>query len=92
MVGHGGGVGSLWRWSRLLCAANVGPHRGAELTIRPPHLEALGVGTLTGDGDTALYLKGTLVGSGRLRFRRHYGGDALHMLMAEAIVPRPRAF
>ena len=48
-----------------------------ELTIRSVDLEALHLGTLSGNGGTALFLSGTRVGSVELWFHRHYGGDAL---------------
>ena len=38
---------------------------GTVLTVRPAELEALHLGAPSGDGGTALYLQGTVVGSGR---------------------------
>ena len=69
-------------------------HRGRapELTIRPVDVEALHLSYLSGDGGTALYLHRTLVGSAALRFRRHYGGDAFRLFMAETMAPWLRAF
>ena len=41
---------------------------------------------------TALFLQGTLVGAAALGFRRHYGGKAFHLAMAEAMAPWLPAF
>ena len=65
---------------------------GTVLTIRPADLEALHLGALSGDGGTALYLQGTVVGSAAMRFRRQSGGDALRLVMAENMGPWLRAF
>ena len=62
------------------------------LTVRPADLEALHLGALSGDGGTALYLQGTVVGSAAMRFRRQSGGDALRVVMAENMGPWLRAF
>ena len=60
----------------------------SEGTVR----EALHLGALSGDGGTALYLKGTVVGSAAMRFRRQSGGDALPLVMAENMGPWLWAF
>ena len=62
------------------------------LSIRPADLEALHLGVLRGNGGTALYLQGTVVGSAAVRFRRQSGGDALRLVMAENMAPWLRAF
>ena len=62
------------------------------LTVRPADLEALHLGALSGDGGTALYLQGTVVGPAAMRFRRQSGGDALRLVMAENMGPWLRAF
>ena len=41
---------------------------------------------------TALYLQGTVTASAATRFRRHSGGDALRLVMAENMGPWLRAF
>ena len=65
---------------------------GTALTIRPADVEALHLGALSGDGGTALYLQGTVVGSAAVRFRRQSGGDALRLVMEENMGPWLRAF
>ena len=65
---------------------------GTVLTVRPADLEALHLGALSGDGGTALYLQGTVVGSAAMRFRRQSGGDALRLVLAENMGPWLRAF
>ena len=47
-----------------------------ELTLRPANLEALHLGTVSGNGSTALYLQGTAVGAAaqELGRRRPPGG------------------
>ena len=65
---------------------------GTALTVRPADLEALHLGALSGDGGTALYLQGTVVGSAAMRFRRHSGRDALRLVMAANMGPWLRAF
>ena len=65
---------------------------GTALTIRPADLEALHLGALSGNGGTAMYLHGTVVGSAAVRFRRQSGGDALRLVMAENMGPWLRAF
>ena len=65
---------------------------GTALTIRPADLEVLHLGALSGDGGTALYLKGTVVGSAAVRFRRQSGGDAFRLVIAENMGPWLRAF
>ena len=65
---------------------------GTVLTVRPADLEALHLGALGGDGGTALYLQGTVVGSSAMRFRRQSGGDALRLVLAENMGPWLRAF
>ena len=65
---------------------------GTVLTVRPADLEALHLGALSGDGGTAVYLQGTVVGSAAMRFRRQSGGDALRLVMAENMGPWLRAF
>ena len=62
------------------------------LTVRPPDLEALHLGALSGDGGAALYLQGTVTGAAAARFRRQSGGDALRLIMAENMGPWLRAF
>ena len=62
------------------------------LTIRPTHLEALHLGALSGDGGTALYLQGTVVGSAAVSFHRQSGGDYLHLVMPENMGLWLRAF
>ena len=62
------------------------------LTVRPADLEALHLGALSGDGGTALYLQGNVVGSAAVGFRRQSGGDALRLVMAENMGPWLRAF
>ena len=56
---------------------------GTALTVRPASLEALHLRALSGDGGTALYLQGTLVGLAAMRFRRQSGRDALRLVNAE---------
>ena len=63
-----------------------------ELTIRLADSEALHLRSLSGDVGIAAYLQGTLVGLAALRFRKHYGGDAPRLVMAEAMTPWLRAF
>ena len=53
------------------------------LTARPADLEALHLGVLSGNGGTALYLQGTVVGSAAARFRGQSGGDAFRLVIAE---------
>ena len=65
---------------------------GTVLTVRPADLGALHLGALSGDGGTALYLQGTVVGSAVMRFRRQSGGDALRLVIAENMGPWLRAF
>ena len=65
---------------------------GTVLMVRPADLEALHLGALSGDGGTALYLQGAVVGSAAMRFRRQSGGDALGLVMAENMGPWLRAF
>ena len=65
---------------------------GTVLTVRPADLKALHLGVLSGDGGTALYLQGTVVGSAAVRFRRQSGGDALRLVMAENMGPWLQAF
>ena len=60
---------------------------GTALTVRPADLEALHLGALSGDGGTALYLQGTVVGSAAMRFCRQSGGDALRLVMAGNMGP-----
>ena len=62
------------------------------VTVRPADLEALHLGALSGNGGTALYLHGTVVGSAAMRLCRQSGGDALRMVMAENMGPWLRAF
>ena len=62
------------------------------LKVRPADLEALHLGALSGDGGTALYLQGTMVGTAAMRFRRQSGGDALRLVMAENMGPWLWAF
>ena len=68
------------------CRGNVA------LTVRPADLEAPHVGGPTGDGGTALYLQGNVVGSAAVRFRRQSGGEAFRLVMAENMAPWLRAF
>ena len=63
-----------------------------ELAIRPADVVALHLGTLSGDGGTALFLQGTIVGAAALRFRRSYGGDAFRLVMAQTMAPWLWAF
>ena len=65
---------------------------GTVLTVRPADVEALHLGALSGDGGTALYLEGTVVGSAAMRFRRQSGGDALRLVMAENMGPWLQVF
>ena len=65
---------------------------GTVLTVRPADLETLHLGALSGDGGTAMYLQGTVVGSAAMRFRRQSGGDALRLVMTENMGPWLRAF
>ena len=62
------------------------------LTVRPADLEALHLGSLSGDGGEALYLQETVAGAAATRFRRQSGGDALRLVMAENMGPWLRAF
>ena len=62
-----------------------------ERALRPADLDALHLGTLGGDGSTALYLQGTVVGAAAPRYRRSYGGDALRVVLAEDMAPWHRA-
>ena len=62
-----------------------------ELALRPADLEALHLGTQVGDGSTALYLQGRLVGAPAPRYPRSYGRDALRLVMAEDMAPWLRA-
>ena len=64
----------------------------SELTIRPVNLEALHLGTLSGDGGTALFLRGTLVGAAARWFRGSHGGDAFRLVMAETTAPWRQVF
>ena len=63
-----------------------------ELTVRAADLEAPHLSALSSDGSAALYLQGTVAGSAAVRFRRQYGGNAFHLVMAENMTPWPRAF
>ena len=63
-----------------------------ELTVRPANLEAPQLGALSGDRGTAMYLRGTVVGSAAVRFRKQYGGDAFRLVMAENMARWLRAF
>ena len=65
---------------------------GTVLMVRSADLEALHLGALGGDGGTALYLQGTVVGSAAMCFRRQSGGDALRLVLAEDMGPWLRAF
>ena len=65
---------------------------GTVLTVRHADLEALHLAALSGDGGTALYLQGTVVGSAAMRFRRQSGGNALSLVMAENMGRWLRAF
>ena len=65
---------------------------GTVLTVSPADLEALHLGALSGDGGTALYLQGAVVGSAAMRFRRQSGGDALRPVLAENMGLWLRAF
>ena len=58
-----------------------------ELVLRLAHLEALHIGALGGDGKTAVYLPGTVVGSTVPQYRRSYGGDTSRLVMAEDVSP-----
>ena len=65
---------------------------GTALRVRRADLDALHLGALSGNGGTALYLQGTVVGSAAMRFRRQSGGDALRLVMAENMGPWLRVF
>ena len=65
---------------------------GTALTVRHADLEALHPGALSGEGGTALYLQGTVVGSAAMRFRRQSGEHALRLVMAENMGPWLWAF
>ena len=81
-VGCGHGVGSLWRRAPLLSAACDDRGESTTLTVRPADLEAVQLGVMSGDGGTALYLQGTVVGLAAVHFRGHCGGDAFRLVMA----------
>ena len=92
---HGGS--RAWCWVAVALEAHSSALRvydrgeGTALTIRPADLEALHLGALSGDGGTALYLQGIVVGSAAVRFRGQSGGDALPVAMAENMQPWLRA-
>ena len=89
--------------SRAWCWVVVGPEphssalhlydrgEGTVLTVRPADVGPLHLGALSGDGGTALYLHGIVVGSAAMCFRRQSGGDALRLVMAENMGPLLRA-
>ena len=91
-------VSRAWCW----VVAALEPHssalrtfdrgEGTVLTVRPADLEALHLSALSGDGGDALYLQGIVAGAAAARFRRHTGGDALRLVMAENMGPWLRAF
>ena len=91
-------VSRAWCWvvvalepnASALCLYDRG--EGTVLTVRPADLEALHLGALSGDGGTALYLQGIVVGSAAMRFRRQSRGDGLRLIMAENMGPWLRAF
>ena len=97
-------LGLLHGWSRACCWVVVAPEphysalraydhgENTALTVRLAHLEALHLGVLSGDGGTALYLQGTVVGSAAVRFGRQSGGDAFRLVMAENVAPWLPAF
>ena len=60
-----------------------------ELVLRPADLEALHLGTLGSEGNTAVSLRGTLVGVAALRYRGSYGGDTFHLVMPGRWRPGP---
>ena len=88
--------------SRALCwvVVPLEPHPSAlrvydrgentPLMIRPADLEPLHLRALSGDGGTAMYLQGTVVGAAAVSFHRRSGGDALRLVMAENMAVAPR--
>ena len=76
--------------SSMLCPYDRGGVR--KLTLRLADLQALHVGTLSGDHSTALYLRGTVVGHAAPHYRRSYSGNAFHLVMVANMAPWLRAF
>ena len=92
--------GAWWAWCCVIVALEPPSsalrlyHRGRvpQLAIRAAALEALQLGTLSGNGGTALFLQGKLVGAAALRFCKSHRGDAFRLVMAETMALWLRAF
>ena len=73
--------------SSALCMYDRG--RVLRLAICPADLEALHLGTRSGDGGTTLLVQRTLRDAAALRAQRYYGGHAFRLVMARGVLWLP---